>query len=176
MKVETYVLKGWEESTAGLLVAENNEWILVKHIPVDFAIDGYRLYKKAFVKKREHGEEELKIERVLRLKGVEDAAPEGFTFSDTIGLIKWIEAKYGIFEFQDDDESELFYAKLKSAENGILMIDVIGSNGEVETDFDYEFEIDKIRVMEFETDYHLSMVLLTNDRSPHLTSPTGEEQ
>jgi len=52
-KVETYEVTYWEDSESGLLIAENEEWILVKHIPVDYVIDGYRLYKKEFVAKRE---------------------------------------------------------------------------------------------------------------------------
>jgi hypothetical protein len=164
MKVETYVTKDWEESEAGLLLAENDEWILVKHIPADYVIDGYRLYKKKFVENRERDETERQIERVLKLKGVDAAMPEGFEFSDTIGLLQWVESKYGLFEFQDDDESELFYGTLQNVENGSLSINMITAKGEEDPEFDFEFEIDKIRILEFETDYHLSIKLLWDDK------------
>ena len=50
MKVETYKIKGWREKETGLLIAENEEWVLVKHIPVDYMVDGYKLYQKKFIK------------------------------------------------------------------------------------------------------------------------------
>ena len=52
MKVEKYKIKDWDDSESGLLVSENDDWILVKHIPVDYVIDGYRLYKKEFIENR----------------------------------------------------------------------------------------------------------------------------
>lgn len=163
MKVETYVLKGWEENEAGLLLTENDEWILVKHIPVDYAIDGYRLYKKEFVKKRERTDTEKQIEKVLKLKGVNNSIPNGFEFAGALELLKWVESKYGLFEFQDDDESEIFYGKFNSINSGKLVIDLVTANGEIDQSFDFEFDLSKIRILEFETDYHLSMKLLWED-------------
>ncbi|MFY0671855.1 MAG: hypothetical protein JXQ87_00540 [Bacteroidia bacterium] len=163
MKVETYILKEWEESTAGLLLAEDKEWILVKHIPVDYAIDGYRIYKKEFVEKRERTDAEKQIERVLALKGIKSKAPVDFEFSNTVGLIKWVESNYGLFEFQDDDESEIFYGQIDAVNGNGLTIKLLAADGSIDTSFNYEFDISRIRVLEFETDYHLSMKLLLDD-------------
>ena len=55
MKVETYRVTGWEDVERGLIVAENDEWLLVKHIPIDYIVDGYKLYRKAFIASRESG-------------------------------------------------------------------------------------------------------------------------
>ena len=48
MKVESFKIIDWEDSEQGLLITENENWILVKHIPVDYVVDGYKLYKKGF--------------------------------------------------------------------------------------------------------------------------------
>ncbi|MDC8003926.1 hypothetical protein POV27_07670 [Aureisphaera galaxeae] len=164
MKVETYKIKDWEDSEQGLLLAENEQWILVKHIPVDYVIDGYRLYHKGFVEERSSTVQDAQIEKVLRLKNVEDAPPANFSFADTLGLLDWVESNYGIFEFQDDDESELFYGKKNRIENNALIIDMIHSDGSVEVDYDYEFNLDEIRVITFESDYHTSIQLLWRDQ------------
>lgn len=164
MKVENYKIKDWEDSEQGLLIAENEDWILVKHIPVDYVIDGYRLYKKEFIAKRLRTEKEEQIEKVLTLKNIESDLPKNFKFKDTIGLLDWVESAYGIFEFQDDDETELFYGKKNRVEDDILIIDMIKSDGSVETNYDYEFDLSDIRVITFETDYHLSIRLLWKDK------------
>ena len=163
MKVETFRILGWHDEESGLVIEENDSWILVKHIPVDFIIDGYKVYKKEFIIERTRGDNEIFIERVLRLKNVEENKPEDFKFSDTAGLLKWTENKYGIFEFQDSDQSDLFYGKINKIENGILKIDSIQLDGEVEHEYDYEFDLNEIRAITFETDYFNSIKLLWDD-------------
>ena len=163
MKVETYKLKDWEDLESGLLIAENEEWILVKNIPIDYIVDGYSIYKKEFIESRTPAQKAVLIERVLELKKIDEKSPDLFAFSDTIGLLKWVEDRYGIFEFQDDIEDELFYGKINSIVGDRLIIDMIKSDGSVEIKFDFEFEISKIRVITFETDYHSSVRLLWND-------------
>lgn len=164
MRVENYLIKDWEDSERGLVLLENEEWILVKHIPVDYAIDGYRLYKKEFVKERLRTKKEEQIEKVLKLKNIDLELPKSFEFLDTIGFLNWVESKYGIFEFQDEDETELFYGKINRIEEDILVIDMIKSDGSVEVNYDFEFDINEIRVMTFETDYHTSIQLLWKDK------------
>lgn len=163
MKVESYKIKGWKEKETGVLISENDDWILVNHIPVDYVIDGFKLYRKKFIKKRINGEFEKKIERVLNLKNKKIAALKGFEFNNVLETLKWSEKKYGLFEFQDKGETELFYGKINRTENDILIIDMIKSNGKIEENYDFEFSIKKIRSITFETDYFESIRLLMND-------------
>ncbi len=164
MRVEEYRIKDWEDTERGLLIDENDNWILVKHIPVDYLVDGYKIYKKEFLEERIRTRKEEEIEKVLRLKGIENKAPIDFKFTNTIGLLDWVESKFGIFEFQDDDESELFYGKRNRINENTLIIDMINSDGSIEFEYDYEFEINSIRVLTFETDYHQSIRLLWMDQ------------
>ena len=163
MKVETFKVADWQDEETGLIIDENEEWILVKHIPVDFIIDGFKVYKKEFIEERTASDNEAFIERVLKLKGIKEDKPVGFTFGDTIETLKWAEKTYGLFEFQDMDQTELFYGRIKKVENDTLFIDSIKLDGELETDYEYEFAINEIRVITFETDYFNSIKLLWND-------------
>ncbi len=165
--VETYTIADWEEPENGLLIAENEEWILVKHIPVDFLVDGYRLYKKEFIEDREQSEETDSIAKVLALKDVAVKAPEGFEFRDTLGFLQWSQQQFGYFEFQDEDDTELFYGKIQMAVNDRLEIDMILSDGSLDTDNGYEFMLSEIRLISFQTDYFISMGLLHNDWLAH---------
>jgi hypothetical protein len=163
MKVESYKIKSWKEKEIGLLISENEDWILVKHIPVDYVIDGYKLYRKKYVKDRISKNKEAKIQRVLNLKKVTANEPKEFKFEGVLDVLKWSEKKYGLFEFQDKDESELFYGKVNHSNGKSLIIDMIKSNGKIEFEYDFEFDIAQIRSITFETDYFESIRLLMND-------------
>ena len=162
-KVESYKIKGWKEKGTGVLISENENWILVNHIPVDYELDGFKLYRKKFVKKRISGASEKQTERVLKLKNKKPPELNDFVFNDVLETLKWSEKKYGLFEFQDKEQSELFYGKINQSENDKLIIDMIKYDGRIEKKFDFEFSLKKIRSITFETNYFESVVLSMND-------------
>lgn len=162
-KVESYKIKGWKKKETGLLISENENWILVNHIPVDYVLDGFKLYQKKFVTERTSGASEKQIERVLNLKNKKTPELKDFVFNKVLEILKWSEKKYGLFEFQDKGETELFYGKINRTEKDILIIDMIKSNGQIEVDYDFEFSLKKIRSITFETDYFESVRLLMAD-------------
>ena len=164
MKVEKFKIKGWKKKETGIVISENEDWILVKHIPNDYVVDGYKIYNKTFIKRRKPISEEDNLTIVLKLKNVNLNIPDNFKFSSTLDLLKWSEKKYGLFEFQDDSETELFYGKLNKILGNEFVIDMILSDGTFENKYEFNFLIDKIRVITFETDYFESIRLLMNYR------------
>jgi len=160
--VETYKINGWEDDESGMLLFENDEWILVKHIPVDYQTDGFKIYHKKWVENRNSGEVEAQIERVLKLKGIRSNKPD-INLGNAQEILSQLESKYGFFEFQDGDGEELFYGKLIEINGDEFTINMIGSKGEIIEDYDYEFSFDEIRSITFETDYFESIRLLMND-------------
>jgi len=160
--VETYKINGWEDEEIGMLLFENDDWILVKHIPVDYQIDGFKIYYKKWVDNRISGEKEIQINRVLGLKGISITKPE-IKLGSALEILTQLESKYGLFEFQDDDGEELFYGKLNEVNGDEFTINMVGSKGEIIEDYDYEFSFDEIRSITFETDYFESIRLLMND-------------
>jgi hypothetical protein len=114
MNVESFKIDDWEDLQTGIILLENSDWLLTKYIPVDYVTDGFKLYNKAYVTNRINGENERKIERVLTLKGEEPIIPEGFAFLDTIGLLEWVQEKFDIFEFADEEEDSVFYGRISN--------------------------------------------------------------
>ncbi|MDQ3101358.1 MAG: hypothetical protein M3R08_08220 [Bacteroidota bacterium] len=165
MKVESFIVQGWEEAEMGLVLDENEDWVLVKHIPADYVIDGYKLYKKKFIVKRTVSEAEKKVARVLQLKKVETSIPPGFRFRATAAMLKWIEEHYEIFEFQDEEGSELYYGRINKIQDGMLVLNMIDADGHVETDEDIDHVIELISVIGFGSDYLYSLGLLTRDHA-----------
>lgn len=160
--VETYKIRGWQEDETGLLLFENDKWILVTHIPVDYQVDGFKIYHKKWIESRTSGEKEAHIERVLRLKGISLDVPE-INLGNTQEILTQLELKYGLFEFQDGDGEELFFGKLNKVNGDAFTINMIGSKGEISINYDFEFSFDEVRSITFETDYFQSIRLLMND-------------
>ncbi len=160
LKVEKYKIKGWKKQETGLLVAENEDWVLMKFISGDYLIDGYKLYKKKFIKKRKSGAEEQKKAKVLKLKKVKADKPSKFDFRDTVGMLEWVEKKYGLFEFQEDIETEVFYGKINRLKGDKMIIDFVDGDGKIEANFAWKFPLKKIRSITFDSDYFRSVVLM----------------
>jgi hypothetical protein len=160
MKVETFKIKGWKSRETGLVIMENEDWVLVKHIPVDYVVDGYKLYRKKFIKKRKTKVNEGKIAMVLGLKKIALNAPTSFQFTDTHTLLKWVEDQYGLFEFQESNEEDLYYGKFNKVEDQDFVIDSIDSDGELDTEYDFVFSFDDVRTITFDTDYFKSIKLM----------------
>lgn len=165
IKVESFKIKDWEESQTGIVLAENEKWVLVKHIPVDYLIDGYAIFNKKYILKRDSGKDEKQIERVTTLKGIATEKPDGFEFADTAGLLKWTEEKFGMFSFQMEDEYAAFFGRLNRVEKDNFIIDFIFSDGKIEPDYDFEFELNEIRAISFGSDYYESIRLLWLDEN-----------
>lgn len=163
MKVETYKIKSWKEKETGLLIAENEDWILTKHIPIDYVVDGYKLYQKKFIKKRITTSQENQIARVVSLKNIETAIPADFKFENILNTLQWCENTFGLFEFQDKDQSASYFGKINTIHDDMLTIDLIEDSGLIAPEYDYEFSIENIRSITFDTDYFQSIRLLMLD-------------
>lgn len=163
MTVETFKIKSWEEPVSGLCIAENDEWLLVRHIPVDYVLDGYKLYQKKYIKRRKQTAfDEMRI-RLFTLRSESTEVPGGFQFGDTADMLAWIEATYGLFEFQTKTEDELNYGTIETIENDDLVINMVDSHGEFDPMFEDVFSLRKIRSITFDSDYFRAIVLLMED-------------
>lgn len=165
IKAESFQIRDWEEVQTGIVLAENENWILVNHIPVDYLIDGYTLINKKHILKRHSGKDEKQIERVTKLKEVTVKKPEDFEFADTLGLLQWCEGKFGIFAFQTEDEYAAFFGKINRVDKDALIIDSVFADGKVMPDYDFEFDLKEVRTITFGSDYFESMRLLWLDEN-----------
>ena len=163
MRIENYQFKNWQETERGVLLDENEDWILIKSIPVDFLVDGYKLLKKEHIENREENLD-FSLNKVLELKKLNFEKPKGFKFMEAIGFLEWAQDEYGCFEFQDEVEDELFYGIIKKSNKKSFYIDSIKSDGTIDVNFDAEFFLDELRVISFESDYFNSIRLLYNFR------------
>ncbi len=160
-RVEYVQLVGWEADMVGLWVAENDEWLLLRHIPVDYIIDGYVLLVKAHIVSRKPDKNRKQVEQVLKLKGVKAEMPADFQFLDVVEMLRWVERRYGLVEFADEEETS-FFGWLHETDAVHLWVNFLTPKGLLDESDGEEspFAISEIQLIRFDTDYFNSLKLL----------------
>ena len=159
-RVEYVQIAGWETDQVGLWVAENEDWLLLRHIPVDYVVDGYVLLAKGHIVSRKPGKGRKLVEQVLRLKGIKAEIPPTFEFRGTVETLRWVEYRYGLVEFKDDEES-IFFGWIDKADTVHFWSAMLWANGTTQLAEDTKpFVISALQIISFDSDYFNSMKLL----------------
>ncbi|MBX0291069.1 hypothetical protein K3G63_11495 [Hymenobacter sp. HSC-4F20] len=165
-RIEDVQLKGWEAEIAGLWLAENDDWLLLRYIPVDYVTDGYVLIAKQHIASRIPKKGRTQTAQVLKLKGVKAEVPLSFEFTDTADLLRWTEQQYGLIHFMEEEQG-VFLGWLNEADSVHFWIDTLEPEGTVavrEAD-EAPFELRQIRLIVFDDDYSQSLKLLWQHKS-----------
>ena len=157
-RVEYIQMIGWQADVVGLWVAENDDWLLLRSIPADFVVDGYVLLAKPHIASRKPKRRRNQVEQTLKLKGVEAEAPAGFVFHNVMGMLQWVEQRYGLVEFADEEES-MFLGWIRKTDAVHFWLDMLTDDGTVSLNSMREqaFVISEIQVIYFDTDYFNSI-------------------
>ncbi|RSK51332.1 hypothetical protein [Hymenobacter rigui] len=173
-QVEYVQLHGWDAEIVGLWLAENEEWLLLHYIPVDYVVDGYVLISKAHIATRIPNKSQQQAELVLRLKGVKQDLPSDFRFADTLSLLRWTEQQYGLVHFVEEEDST-YLGWLNEADVVHFWIDTLEPNGtkDIREENEKPFAFHEIRLIVFGDDYSQSMKLLWQHHCNHELWETG---
>ena len=134
--------------------------ILLKNNPVDFIIDGYTILKNKNVKSIIQDKDHEFTERVIKLKGLKTSAEEIIPLKDLSSIVNFLAEKYEIFQIAKKSDKAVYLGKLIELNEEELLIDFMGTEGEF--DGEMSFKLDKIRVIEFDTDYINSLKLIVD--------------
>jgi hypothetical protein len=165
-RVEYVQLAGWEADEVGLWLAENDEWLLLRHIPADYAVDGYALIVKEHIVSRKPHRNRKQVEQVLKLKSVGAEVPPGFAFFDLLNMMRWVEQQYGLVEFTDEEECT-FFGWVNEADAVHLWMNTLSPNCTVRVrdNGNPPFVLLEIQLLRFDTDYFNSLKLLWQHKS-----------
>ena len=157
-RVEYVQLAGWQADVVGLWAAENDDWLLLRSIPADFVVDGYVLLAKQHIASRKPKHRRNQVEQILKLKGIEAEVPPGFAFCDVVGMLQWVEGRYGLIEFADEEES-MFLGWIRRVDAVHFWLDILTDDGTVSLNSTWEqaFVITEIQAIYFDTDYFNSI-------------------
>ncbi|CAM2973840.1 hypothetical protein [Flavobacterium frigoris] len=150
-----------KEIFSGFLIDWTEDWILLKNNPVDFIIDGYTILKNKNIKAIIQDKDHEFTERVIKLKGLKTSAAEIIPLKDVSIIIYFFANKYEIFQIATKSDKAVYLGKLLELNEEELLIDFLGTEGEFEGEM--SFKLNKIRVIEFDTDYINSLKLIVNE-------------
>ncbi|KFF16393.1 hypothetical protein [Flavobacterium hydatis] len=150
-----------KEIFTGFLIDYTDDWILIKNNPVDFIIDGYVILKNKNIQSITRDSDNVFTESVIRLKGLKTNSDEIIPLRDLSSILTFITNKYEIFQIAKKSEKSVYLGKLIKLDDEELVIDFLETRGK----FGGELSINpnKIRVIEFDTDYINSLKLLVNE-------------
>ena len=145
----------------GFLIDWTEDWILLKNNPVDFIIDGFTILKNKNVKAIIQDKDHEFTEKVIKLKGLKTSAEEIIPLTDLATIIRFLDNKYGVFQIAKKSDKAVYLGKLIEVNEDELIMDFLGPEGIYEGEM--EFKHNKIRVIEFDTDYINSLKLIVQE-------------
>ena len=163
-RAEYIKLVGLEDYVVGLLLAENDDWLLMRKLPEDYVADGYILVAKAHIEARGVDQKRRQITRVLKLKGITTEIPIGFTFGSPMSMMRWIEQCYKLFQIQDEEDT-CFCGQLRDCEEEGFRIKALSPRAKMDLDYNNWFKWSDLMTIEFGTDYLCSLILLWEDKA-----------
>lgn len=145
------------ESILGLILDFNDEWILMRNIPVDYVVDGYFLVRNKNIKSIVRGDDEKWREKIVKIK-TKRIKPIIIPIDNLEIILKTLTKKYKVFTLYTKEEGICWLGRLKNIDDKILTISDL--TPKAKWDGEMEFNPNKIRCIEFDTDYINSLKLL----------------
>lgn len=145
----------------GFLIDYSEDWILLRNNPVDFILDGYVLLRNKHVKSV-HRDEELEFaEKIIRLKGEKTTTENIIPIKDLASIMSYLDQKHGVFQLSKKSAKSVYLGKLIELNKKELLIDFINTRGAFGGELC--FNLEKIRIIEFDTDYIKSLQLVIQE-------------
>lgn len=150
-----------KEVYTGFLIDYSDDWILLKNNPVDFIIDGFVILKNKNIERIYRDQDHEFTEKVIRLKGLKTNAKDIIPIKDLASIISFVDKKYGIFQIAKKSATSAYLGKLIRLNDEELIIDFLDTKGQFGGKL--SFNTEKIRVIEFDTDYINSLKLVAQE-------------
>lgn len=150
-----------KEIFTGFLIDYSDDWILLRNNPVDFILDGFVILRNKNIEAVNRDSDLAFIEKVIRLKGLKINSEDIIPIKDLASIINYVSQKYGIFQIAKKSSKSAYLGKLMELNDEELTINFIDIRGEFGGEL--SFNPEKIRVIEFDTDYINSLKLVVGE-------------
>lgn len=150
-KLVTLEFSDIKNSYSGFLLDFSDEWILLKNNPVDYVIDGFIVLKNKNLVSIIYDESNEFYEDVIRSKKIKITNDFIFPLSNLENILLFLNNKYGIFQLATKRESAVYLGRLIKITESEIFIQFLNTKGIF--DGEIYFKREKIRIIEFDTDY-----------------------
>lgn len=150
-----------KEIFTGFLIDYSDDWILLRNNPVDFILDGFVILKNKNIEAVNRDHDLAFNEKVIRMKGLQINSEDIIPIRDLASIMKYVSEKYGIFQIAKKSSKSAYLGKLIEFTDEELTIDFLDTKGQFGGDL--SFNPEKIRVIEFDTDYINSLKLIVRE-------------
>ncbi|WP_347049987.1 hypothetical protein [Flavobacterium olei] len=150
-----------KEIFTGFLIDYSDDWILLRNNPVDFILDGFVILKNKNIEAVNRDHDLAFNEKVIRMKGLQINSEDIIPIRDLASIMKYVSEKYGIFQLAKKSSKSAYLGKLIEFTDEELTIDFLDTKGQFGGEL--SFNPEKIRVIEFDTDYINSLKLIVGE-------------
>jgi len=150
-----------KEIFTGFLIDYSDDWILLRNNPVDFILDGFVILKNKNIEAVNRDHDLAFNEKVIRMKGLQINSEDIIPIRDLASIMKYVAEKYGIFQLAKKSSKSAYLGKLIDFTDEELTIDFLDTKGQFGGEL--SFNPEKIRVIEFDTDYINSLKLIVGE-------------
>lgn len=147
-----------KEIYTGFLIDYSDDWILLRNNPVDYILDGFVILRNKNIEGVHRDHDLAFTEKVIRLKGLKTNSEDIIPIRDLASIVNFITNKYGIFQIAKKSSKSAYLGKLIELNDEELTIDFLDTKGQFGGEL--SFNPEKIRVIEFDTDYINSLKLV----------------
>lgn len=145
----------------GILIDFSEDWLLLRNNPVDFVVDGFVILRNKNIKSIYREPEYDFIEKVIRLKKVNINPEEAVPLKDLLSITAFLTRKFSLFQIATKSNKAVSIGKLKNYNDDLITIDFLSPQGVWDGEMD--FKPNKVRVIEFDTDYLNSLQLILKE-------------
>jgi hypothetical protein len=148
---------------SGYLIDYNDEWVLIKDNPTDYVIDGYILLRSKYATEFKRGNAERFKQKILDLKGQKPKRKEIIPIENIETILAYLSSKFGCFLFYQRTNRACWLGKVNKIKGTDLKIDYLNPRA-IWSNTMPVYKLGNIRVIEFDTDYINSLLLIANKR------------
>jgi hypothetical protein len=150
-KLVSLKLKGRKSPIAGLVVAFNEDWVLLQRNVVDYVIDGFVLVRANTIKDLKRGNEQRFVERVILSKGVAVRSEDEIPTGSLEEMLTFLTSNFGVFSIENKSGTACNLCRLEETNREYFAFETMNPKGV--WDDRMTLSHDKIRIIEFGTDY-----------------------
>jgi hypothetical protein len=150
-KLVTLEFSDLKVSYSGFLLDFSEDWILIKSNPVDYILDGFVLLRNKNLESLIYDETNEFTEKVIRSKKIKLTNDYIFPLSSLETILKFLNQKHGIFQLATKRTNAVYLGRLIEMTDSEIIIEFLNTKGEFDGEIDFKSQ--KIRVIEFDTDY-----------------------